>query len=210
MFTYDEEGERHLLGFYLGVVQFNDDPEKLGRVRVHVPGLIEPASPWAFPVGGAHSTGAKNLGAYDVPPVGATVLLGFHGGDPDRPFFLGAFHGQGEQLTVTPGAPADADKLKVYESARFLIVLNGIGGSEELLVKDKSTGDLISMKQSQLKINASTKVTVIAPQVEIGGEGLAAAPLINGVVLASGIDPFTGKTYGVLQSASAVVTAKKA
>ena len=68
------------------------------------------------------------------------------------PFFYGAHHGTGEQNTQGPDQPSNADKIKVYESARFLVVLNGIAGSEELLLKDKVTGDMVSMKPSELQV----------------------------------------------------------
>lgn len=206
---YGPGGEPLYLGVYLGTVTDNADPEKLARVRVVIHGLIEPSTPWAFPIGGGHSSGAKSLGTYDVPPIGAAVAVMFHAGDPDRPLYFGGWHGQTEQFSVVPSAPADADKVKVFESDRFLIVLNGIGGSEEVLVRDKVSGDSVSMKPAQLKITSATKVTVDCPMIELGADGLGAAPLLNGVVLASGIEPLTGKTYGVLQSASNKVTASK-
>ncbi len=205
----DDEGVPRYFGQYLGIVFDNKDPQKIGRARVTVPGFLEPASGWALPVGGAHSSGAKGLGGYDAPPIGAAVLIGFSGGDIDVPYFSGGWHGFGEQLSAVPSTPADADKIKVYESARFLIVLNGQASAEELLIKDKTTGDLVSMKPAQLKIKATTKVTVVAPMVEAGADGIGAAPLLNGVVLASGIDPFTGVSYGLLGSASSKVTADK-
>lgn len=206
---YGPNNEPLFLGVYLGVVTDNADPEKLARVRVLIPGLIEPATPWALPIGGGHSSGAKALGTYDVPPIGAAVAVLFHAGDPDRPLYMGGWHGQTEQFSTAPSAPADAHKVKVFESDRFLVVLNGLDGSEEVLVKDKVSGDSVSMKPAQLKITAGTKVTVVCPEIELGAEGLGAAPLVNGVVLASGIEPLTGKTYGVLQSASNKVTASK-
>lgn len=55
----------------------------------------------------------------------------------------------------------------------------------------------------------SSVVLRFAPNgtVSIGGVGLTA--LLNGVVVAQGIDPFTGATYGELRNASDVVMAKK-
>ena len=206
--VWDENRDPLYFGTYHGTVTDNADPQKIGRVRVQVPGFMEPASGWAFPITGG-SSGAKGIGTYDVPPIGASVTLTFLSGNIDTPQYSAGWHGINEQHSVVPEDPKDADKIKIFESVRFLIVLNGVGGSEELLVKDKVTGDLISMKPSQLKVQATTKVTIIAPQVEIGSDGIGAAPLINGVVLASGIDTFTGATYGVLGSASASVTAKK-
>ncbi len=205
---YDSGGEPLYLGRYAATVTDNADPEKLGRVRFRIEGLIEPSSGWAFPVGGAHSSGAAQRGSLDVPEKGSTVLGSFLAGDIDQPLYEGAWHGTGEAPTQTPEA-SNSDKVKIYETSRFLIVLNAIGGSEELLILDKNSGDKISVKPDQLVIQSSAKVTVKAPQIEIGDDGLGGNPLVNGVVLASGIDPLTGATYGALGSASAIVTAKK-
>lgn len=53
------------------------------------------------------------------------------------------------------------------------------------------------------------KLTFVADMIEIGAAGLGLNPLVNGVVLASGIDTLTGVPYGTLGSGSLVVTAKK-
>ena len=206
---YDDEGEAVYFGDYDGQVVDVADTLDIGRVKVIVPGLVEPPGVWAHPIGGAGSTGGNGVGGYDVPPKGATVKVSFAGGNIDRPEYKGGFHGRDEKLSVVPSDRKQADKLKVFESARFLIVLNGIGGEEEVLIMDKTTGDLVSMKPEQLKIKATAKVTVIAPLIELGDEGLSSAPILNGVVLGSGIDPFTGATYGVLGNASSRVTASK-
>ncbi len=201
----DENGERKYFGTYGGTVVNNADPRSLGRVKFRIEGFIEPESGWAFP---AISGGAAQNGAYDVPKKGATVHVFFLNGDIDQPRYTGGWHGLGESPTQTP-APGNADKVKIYETDRFLIVLNGISGGEELLILDKNSGDKVSMKPDQLVVQSSAKVTVVAPSVELGADGLGAAPLINGVVLASGIDTLTGATYGALGSASSRVTASK-
>lgn len=53
----DARHESRLWGFRLGYVTARDDPEKLLRVKVCVPGLLEPHSDWAWQLG---SGGAKN------------------------------------------------------------------------------------------------------------------------------------------------------
>jgi hypothetical protein len=206
----DSNGETRWYGHYFGTVTDNVDADKLGRVRVRVPGLIEPESGWALPVGGSHSGGTSKIGTYAPPQVGAAVLLGFQDGDVDQPYFFGGWPGQNEESdTVAAASPSDAaTKVQVHESARFLIVLTAIGGSEEVLIKDKVTGDFISMKPDQLKVNAAQKVTVISPMIELGADGIGLTPLIDGVVLGKGVDTFSGATYGALGSSSTVVTAK--
>ncbi len=138
-----------------------------------VPGLLESPGAWAFPIGGSHSSGGSARGAYDVPPKGATVKVSFSGGNVDSPEYKGAWRGKGEQLSARPTDPKDAHRIKVYESDRFLIVLNGIGGAEELLVRDKVTGDRVSMKPAQLLVSAGQKVTVTAPAIEFNGDETA-------------------------------------
>ena len=55
-------------------------------------------------------------------------------------------------------------------------------------------------------INTQT-ANIVADKVNLGGKNLVA--MSDGVVVASGIDTFTGSTYGVLGSSSKIVMAKK-
>lgn len=207
MMIRDHNGEPRYFGVYAATVTDNEDPQRLGRVKFRIEGLIEPSSGWAFPAGSTGG-GSGQRGSYDVPEKGATVHAYFLAGDADQPHFMGGWHGLGETPTQTP-TPGNAAKVKIFETARFLIVLNGVSGSEELLISDKTTGDKVSMSPTQLQIVGTTRVTVIAPLVELGADGLAGAPQLNGVVLGSGVDTLTGATYGALGSASSVVTARK-
>jgi hypothetical protein len=50
-------------------------------------------------------------------------------------------------------------------------------------------------------------VRVLADNIELGGADLV--PLTAGVVVAAGVDPFTGATYGTLNNHSTVVKARK-
>lgn len=190
----------------LGVVADNVDPEGLGRVRVEIPGVIEPKSDWAPPVGGSGG-GAKERGWYDVPDIGAMVGVLFYAGDIDHPYYLGGWSGRGETPSYLAGiSPVERIKIKVYETARFLMVFDHRSGSEALLLKDKTTGDLIQISADKLHIKATAKVLVEAPVVNIGADELV--PLTDGVVKARGIDTLTGATYGALGSASSTIMVK--
>ncbi|MFW5740567.1 MAG: phage baseplate assembly protein V [Myxococcota bacterium] len=68
-------GEHRLLGMYVGYVVDRKDPEMLGRVRVCVPGLIEPHSAWAWPFGTVGG-GSKDRGVFAVPAENAEVGQG--------------------------------------------------------------------------------------------------------------------------------------
>lgn len=50
MTFFDDDVQTHdtrLLGMYVGYVTQRDDEERLGRVRVCIPGVLEPESTWA-------------------------------------------------------------------------------------------------------------------------------------------------------------------
>jgi hypothetical protein len=65
----------------------------------------------------------------------------------------------------------------------------------------------VAVRANEVRIEAaSTKI--VGNDVQLGADNLI-NPLLDGVVLASGIDPFTGSTYGALGNASAIVKARK-
>ena len=78
-FDDDLEQPRHY-GLHIGYVTDRNDPEQLGRVRVCVPGLLEPHSGWAWPLG-TSGGGSKNRGFFAVPEVNAEVAVWFNQGD---------------------------------------------------------------------------------------------------------------------------------
>jgi uncharacterized protein involved in type VI secretion and phage assembly len=72
----------------IGVVTNNDDPEKMGRVRVKFPGLDESQEGWWARVASMSATGGRGL--MMMPLVDDEVVVGFEHGDPRRPFVLGS------------------------------------------------------------------------------------------------------------------------
>ena len=70
--------------------------------------------------------------------------------------------------------------------------------------------DVIIHRDDGISIRlAEGKVEIIAPDVRIGATPDALVAPVNGVVLAHGVDPFTGATYGALGNASNKVLAEK-
>ncbi len=187
--VYDASGDPRRFGLYFGLVVDNVDPQKMGRVTITVPGLIEPASNWALPFGVAG--GSPQNGGWNVPKVGASVGVMFHQGDVDEPIYLLGWNAQNELPTPAKEASAEdaANKIKCFESDRHLVVLDGV--NNKVLIKDKSSGFLISMSEGKL---------------ELGGEGLQ--PTLHGVVLAQTPCQFTGAPHLVGGKTSLVVLAK--
>ena len=139
--------ELELHGLHIGQVIDRADPERLGRVRVRIPGLIEPASAWAFPLGTAGG-GSDRRGFFAVPELGAEVGVLFHRGDADRPYYLAGHWGRPGGTSEVPEpardlSPAETPQVRVFETGRFLLVFDDRGGKESLRLQDKLSGDHI-------------------------------------------------------------------
>lgn len=77
---------------YLGMVEDNADPEKLGRLRVRISPYMdfEPEDvPWACPTLGAHGNNPQ-AGGINVPEVGSQVRVYFPSHDLTAPYYTGA------------------------------------------------------------------------------------------------------------------------
>ncbi len=143
---FDTEDPRYT-GLYIGQVVDQEDPEGLGRVRVKIPGLVEPASAWAFPLGTVGG-GSDRRGFFAVPEKGAEVGVLFHQGDVDHPYYLCGHWGKPDGQTEVPEPARDLSKeetpqVRAFETGRFLLAFDDRAGKEALLIKDKRSGDQI-------------------------------------------------------------------
>jgi hypothetical protein len=132
--------ERRLVGKYNGTVVNNKDPEKLGRVTVMVPNLLEPESEWARPEGMVGGGGA-NRGFYAPPPVGADVWVTFADGDPDLPVYSCGHWGIGETSLfhkddgVTPDEAPEVPEMKF---GRWRVTFDNRPGKEICRIQDST------------------------------------------------------------------------
>ena len=77
---------------YLGVVEDNEDPEKLGRLRVRISPYMDfdpDDLPWACPTLGTHGN-VSNAGGLNVPEKGSQVRVYFPSHDLTAPYYTGA------------------------------------------------------------------------------------------------------------------------
>lgn len=176
------------LALYHGVVTHRNDPLKIGRVRVRVPGIVD-ESDWAFPL--AMSRG-RGVGFFDVPEVDAEVGVWWLAGDPDRPFYVPAHFiapgGSGlgpsavQALDVTP---EDAPDIKVWETADHIVLLDGRSGREAFEVRDKNTGDgvLYDGVTRSIEVRGTVSVKLVSlgvVQIEALGCTILGRPVVPG------------------------------
>lgn len=186
---FDGQGDPRYVALYRGVVTAIDDPLKIGRVRVRVPGLLEPDSNWALPLNVGGGSGA--LGVYFVPEVGSDVAVWFHQGDVDELHYLpGCFRAPGRTSAlnsrITQKTASDAPSVKVIETDRWVVVLDDSATTPGLVLEDKVSGDGIELNgltramsisaTSSISIRAVGSVSIEGVNVTINGRPVAPSP----------------------------------
>lgn len=129
-----------IYGVWPAIVVDNNDPEKRGRIRVSIPGLIDDESNWALPRAG----GAPQFGANTVPPLGADVFVTFLSGRVDQPLWEPGPHGYGENFAEHE--PPDVHvfgigpfrlqiDVREGQKALYAYMVKEVGGVEERIVE---------------------------------------------------------------------------
>ena len=143
-------------GVYEGFVTDNKDPDGLHRVRVCVPGHVEPASGWARPFGGLWSMSPGS------PPKGALVGLGFLGGDRRCPYYLGGPSKKGEDPPTTEKGDPD---VRCITDGSLTIQIDSRKGSEGVRIIDHGQGQVIAFERHSRVIRIKA-VTALMLQCE--------------------------------------------
>lgn len=164
---FDDDLSRHdtrLFGMYVGHVTDRKDPDKLGRVRVCVPGLLEPHSAWAWPLGTVGG-GSKNRGFFAVPEEGAEVALFFNQGDVDKPYFISAHWGKPNGESEVPEeAQKDPPDNRVLATETFRLELDESDGARRLKITNKKTDDylLFDAEANTITLQGTTSIVIKA------------------------------------------------
>ncbi len=175
---HDGRADPKFLGLQVGVVTDNKDPEKIGRVRVRIPGLIDEASAWAFPLGWPGS-GGKQRGTFAPPPIDAEVGVFFHQGDVDHPYYLCGHPGRGEtpsEVQETATTPEQATKVFVHETDRWRFTIDSRDGKEQFQIRDKKTDDVVEIDGVKMGVRIKATSTFL---VECDGLIKLDSPMIQ-------------------------------
>jgi uncharacterized protein involved in type VI secretion and phage assembly len=198
------KGHARWFGLYPAVVGDVKDPEGQGRVKVKLraPDTGAAYDEWARL---ATMMAGNNRGSWFVPDVGDEVLVGFEGGDPRRPYVVGALW-NGNDAPPETMDPAGRNLKKVLRSRNGVkVTLDDTDGQEQLVLQtpagqkvtlkdgpgavlvEDSNGNSIKLESSGVTVTASAKVTVNASAVEISASLLtvnAGMSTFSGVVRA--------------------------
>ena len=156
----------------VAVVTNNNDPDKLGRVKVKFPSLTEQESFWA-PV--LLPSAGKERGISMLPVPDEQVLVAFENGDPSFPYVLGSvFNGKdkpGDEMAVADGSFAMKSDHKALIAAQEDIKLRTEKGkwiievnSGEITETVKSPGNYTGTFDGKWNVTASQAITVESKQ----------------------------------------------
>ncbi|MER6144920.1 phage baseplate assembly protein V [Streptomyces sparsogenes] len=158
-----EKTERRFYGKYRGLVVDNQDPARLGRLRVSVPSLLGPevVTGWATPC--LPYGGADDQGFLFVPERGAGVWVEFEEGDPEFPIWVGAYWtrpGSQSQLP-RPQAADGSDQDEAQDPPTRKIIKTAAGhtvqfedaqGEESVMVREGSQGHRVTLDKGGITL----------------------------------------------------------
>jgi phage baseplate assembly protein gpV len=174
--TYGLEYFGLYYGTYRGFVKANNDPNNMGRLKIHCPTVHGDLFPdhWALPV---TPYAGKNFGFWAIPDVGEMVHVRFDHGRLDHPMWEGGWWGQNEttpDMSQSNVVLATKEGLKVVlkRSSREILIQQDNGNSV-LIDGSRITlnhhGDVSITAQGAVNITAQNPVRLTAPEVDVMG-----------------------------------------
>jgi uncharacterized protein involved in type VI secretion and phage assembly len=174
----------------VGVVTQNEDPDKLGRVRVKYPALGDDAEGWWARV--VSPAAGKGRGLLMLPQTGDEVVIGFEHDDVRKPYVLGSIwngKGQpGDKLAHKDGSFGLQSDKQIVISAKDNI---SIKSAKDLTIEtdgnisQKPSGDFEIEGGKTVSIKAQTSVTIEA-QADLTIKAASLSLKATGVVQISG------------------------
>lgn len=171
-------------GLAVGLVTNNDDPERLGRVKVRFPALSEQdESTWARLAAAGGGTGR---GLQWVPEVGDEVLVGFEHDEPTRPIVLGGLWNRQDpppSADLVSGGKVKGRVLASRKDHRLTLTDDptsaielGLGDARCTLHLEKSESSLtgeqkLVLTATDVEVRATSKLSLAGAQVDISAQG---------------------------------------
>lgn len=155
--------ENRFYGKYRGIVVDNQDPAKLGRLKLKVPSVLggDVVTGWATPC--APYGGAADQGFLFIPDIGAGVWAEFEEGDLEFPIWSGTFWSQpnSESELPKPNQPDGTEQNGVQDPPTCKIIktkkghtiqLEDAEGSERILVTDGANRHVIRLDANGVQV----------------------------------------------------------
>lgn len=167
-----ERVERRFYGKYRGIVVNNEDPDRLGRLKLKVPSVLgqNVVTGWATPC--APYGGAVDQGFLFIPERDARVWVEFEEGDLEFPIWVGTFWSKPDSGSQLPKPVADdgteQDEVQDPPTRKIITTLKGhtiqfedAADEEMILLREGSQGHLITMSGTGITIIDKSQNTIL-------------------------------------------------
>jgi uncharacterized protein involved in type VI secretion and phage assembly len=173
--TLVHQVERRFYGKYRGFVVDNDDPKRLGRLRLRVPSVLGPSvvTGWALPC--VPYGGDVNQGFLCIPERGAGVWVEFEEGDLEFPIWVGTFWsepgGKSELPKPTNADGAEQESVQSPPTRKIIRTRRGhpvqfedADGEERIIICDGERENRIVFSKSGISIANKTNTIAMTDQ----------------------------------------------
>ncbi|MBV8255134.1 MAG: hypothetical protein JO154_21205 [Chitinophaga sp.] len=162
------------------IVVDNNDPERLGRIKVRFRWQQEGASPWIqvlLPYTG------KGKGIFFLPEINEAVWVSFQDQHPEYPIVTGSYyHGK------APANAGDAQNtLKIIRTrSGHTILLDDAPGSEQITISDKSGNSLLMDTANKLmQLESPGLLTIKADNIHLQATATVSVQAGNSIALSA-------------------------
>jgi uncharacterized protein involved in type VI secretion and phage assembly len=176
------------------VVKDNNDPDKLGRVRVNFFWQEDNMmSPWLRPVN--VYSGAER-GFYFIPEIGDEVLVGFEGGNAEKPYLIGSmYHGKNKPDSSLPDKDnsfkgiVTRSKLKIeFDDKKKATTIETPGGNKVVLSDDGKSILMEDQNNNKVELTSNGIVLDSPKDIKIVSKGDITIDSASGVKISSKAD----------------------
>ena len=145
-------------GKYRGFVTNNSDPEKRGRIKLHIPGVMEDQeTDWALPC--LPFGGLAEQGFVTIPEIDAQVWVEFEEGDPQRPIWSGTFWQ--DDVNVPTEAAKDEPTTRLLKTpSGHMLQFDDEDSKEKIHIHHKSNSNITFDEKGSLAISDSSEAIV--------------------------------------------------
>lgn len=167
-----ERIERRFFGKYRGWVVDNEDPARLGRLRLSVPSVLGPdvVTGWASPC--SPYGGAADQGLFLVPERAAGVWVEFEEGDLEFPLWVGTFWTKADEGSQVPrpngtdGAeasePQEVPTCKTLKTLKkHTLQFEDADGAEGILLREGRQGHVVTLNSDGVTVVDATGNKVV-------------------------------------------------